>query len=262
MSGDKSDRSPGESSASWDAAADWWKDRSDAGDPYREFVHGPALLRACGDVKGLNILDVGCGSGYFSRVLARAGANVQAIDYSGSLVELAANEEERDQLGIEYRQLDAALVGEGFGEQRFDLVTGCMSIADIEELDTALGGIFKVLKSGGRFCFSLPHPFASPPENRWNQELDNWAGGRMFTRYYGRRRVASGLNRISGKPDGPEIRLWHMPVSDWQDLLIDSGFLVDRVIEPRPTPDQVEEHPQFERIAEIPEFMVIAASRT
>ena len=249
------------SSASWDVAADWWKTRTDGNDPYRQFVHGPALLSACGDVKGLNILDVGCGAGYFSRLLSQEGGSVVALDYSANLVHLAEEEEKKSPLGIKYEQLDAAELSNRFENETFDLVTGCMSIADIRELDAALEGIRNVRRPGGKFCFSLPHPIASPPENRWLSEESTGGSGRVLHRYFGRRRVSSGLNRISGKPDGPELELWHMPISDWLELLASYGITVDQLTEPRPTREMVKKHPALKRISEIPEFLVISGTR-
>lgn len=251
-----------DSGESWDVVAEWWEDRTDGNDVYREHVHGPALLGACGVVDGLDVLDVGCGSGYFSRELARAGARVQAFDYSKNLVGLADEREQVDGLGIDYQVLDAVRLADNYGLERLDVVTGCMSITDIEELDAALDGVFRVLKPGGAFCFSLPHPFATPPENRWWLDDDSGESGRSFTRYFGRRRVASGLNRVAGKPDGPEIQVWHMPISEWLELLSEIGFVVERVIEPQPTAEQAKAHPLLARIANIPEFMVISARRT
>jgi SAM-dependent methyltransferase len=230
-----------ESSAVWDAAAEWWKERTEENDPYRLFVHGPALSDACGDVDGLDVLDVGCGAGYFSSKLAGAGARVQAFEYSEYLVALAADEESRQPLGIQYEHLDAGLISDRFEPQSFDLVTGCMSIADIFPLDAALVGIHSVLKIG----FSLPHPIATPPGNRWQKDPDNGFEGRMMSSYFGRRRVVSGLNRVVGKAEGPDIKVWHMPLSDWQQLLSDVGFAVAQFAEPHPSSAQVEEHAGF-----------------
>jgi len=67
----------------WEDAADSWEDFVESGkDWYRHGLHGPALMRACGDVKGLRVLDLGCGQGFFSRTLAKAGAEVCALDLS------------------------------------------------------------------------------------------------------------------------------------------------------------------------------------
>jgi 2-polyprenyl-3-methyl-5-hydroxy-6-metoxy-1,4-benzoquinol methylase len=260
------DLAPGNSnddtSAAWDAAADWWKERTEESDPYRQFVHGPALLEACGDVEGLEVLDVGCGAGYFSRQLARRGAHVQAFDYSGNLVTLAADEEAENPLGIVYERLDAGLISDRFEPQRFDLVSGCMSIADISPLDAALVGIHSVLKPDGKFCFSLPHPIASPPGNRWQRDPDNGFEGRIMSSYFGRRFVRSGLNNVVGKTEGPEIKIWHMPVSEWQQLLTGIGFAVARLAEPHPSPAQIEKHAGLNWRPSWPEFMVISTTRT
>ena len=258
----ESNTDSGQPSAAWDAAAEWWQDRVESGDPFREYVHGPALLESCGAVDRKKILDVGCGAGYFSRLLAQLGAIVDAFDYSEELVKLASRVERKEPKGITYRRLDGGDVGDTYPHRSSDLVTGCMSIADIERLDEALMGIRDVLAPGGRFCFSLPHPISTPPENRWQERNKDGTSGRYVVRYFERRRVASGLNRIMGKPVGPEISLWHMPISDWHQLLTRNGFVVNRIIEPSPTPEQVKQVDSLARISDVPEFLIFVATRT
>jgi len=68
---------------SWDRAAEAYAEGQASGrDYYRYEFLGPAQVAACGDVAGLRLLDVGCGSGYFAREMARRGARVSGLDIS------------------------------------------------------------------------------------------------------------------------------------------------------------------------------------
>src|SRR5205823_2667250 len=68
----------------------------------------PTFLRVVGDVRGLYVLDLGCGNGYLSRRFAQAGAKVVAVDASAPVIERARARESQEPLGIEYHVADAA----------------------------------------------------------------------------------------------------------------------------------------------------------
>ena len=75
--------------ACWDRAADIYaKGQASGVDYYRYDFFGPAQLAMCGEVRGLSILDVGCGNGYFSRALARLGARRVSRPEGGTVYEL------------------------------------------------------------------------------------------------------------------------------------------------------------------------------
>src|SRR5262245_55813919 len=86
---------------SWDRVADAYAENQATGrDHYRYAFFGPAQLAMCGDVRGLNVLDLGCGNGYFSRALARLGARVTGIDISPRMIAHAREQEAAEPLGI------------------------------------------------------------------------------------------------------------------------------------------------------------------
>src|SRR5262245_963786 len=92
---------------SWDQAANPYTTGQASGlDHYRYDFFGPAQVTICGDVRGLRLLDVGCGSGYFAREMASRGARVTAIDISPRMIELAQRRESESPLGIEYDVAD------------------------------------------------------------------------------------------------------------------------------------------------------------
>ena len=99
----------------WDRAADGYAAGQDGGlDFYRHEFFGPAQVTLCGDVGGLRLLDVGCGTGYFAREMAARGARVTAIDISSRMIELAGQREAAAPGGITYLPLDAADLAAAF----------------------------------------------------------------------------------------------------------------------------------------------------
>lgn len=77
--------------------------------PFREHVEAYSFLNAVGDIVGRDVLDLGCGSGLYTRRLRRAGAaRAVGVDESAAMVEHARRREEREGLGVEYLAANAA----------------------------------------------------------------------------------------------------------------------------------------------------------
>ncbi|MDG3007178.1 class I SAM-dependent methyltransferase [Paludisphaera mucosa] len=240
----------------WNAGADAFADFVDSGaDYYRGLVHGPALLAACGDVRGASVLDLGCGHGYFSRLLAGAEASVLGVDVSEALLERAIEREAADALGIEYRLMDAAQVGSGLEGRRFDLVTGCMSLQDMSEPAEVFTGVSRLLGAGGRMVFSVPHPGTDLTFREWKRDERG-------------RKLALCLDRYF--ESGPAVCDWSMArlkypwktpfrrhtLAEWSTLIRDAGFVIRSLLEPRPDAALVREHPNLEDCFRMPFFLI------
>lgn len=107
----------------------------------------------CRDVTpGMRVLELGCGAGYFTRELARTGADITAIDISSDLLELArAN---CSAANVRYEIQDAAALT--YAEATFDSVVGS-SILHHLQIDPAVAEIYRVLKPGGSIHFTEPN---------------------------------------------------------------------------------------------------------
>ena len=149
----------------WDENAEAWTKLSRAGyDVYRDFLNTPAFIEMLPDVRGLRGLDIGCGEGSNTRLLAGRGARVVAVDVSEKFIAFAREEEARRPMGIEYQV--ASAVELPFPEASFDFAVAFMSMMDIPEYEKALAEAFRVLRPGGFLQFSITHPCSDTPHRR------------------------------------------------------------------------------------------------
>src|SRR5262245_63192282 len=92
----------------WNENAEVWTRLARSGyDVYRDFLNTPAFFEMLPDVRGLSGLDIGCGEGHNTRLLAERGARVAAVDISDGFIEYAKQEEERAPRNMDYRLASA-----------------------------------------------------------------------------------------------------------------------------------------------------------
>jgi SAM-dependent methyltransferase len=101
---------------------------------------------------GMRVLELGCGTGYFTRELARSGANIVAIDVSPELLEIArAN---CSAPNVQYQIQNAYSLS--YAEAVFDSIVGS-SVLHHLEIKEALRNIYRVLKPAGTIYFTEPN---------------------------------------------------------------------------------------------------------
>ncbi len=98
-------------------------------------------------LKGLNILDIGCGGGLLCEPMARLGATVTGIDASEKNIHIAALHAEQSGLNITYRHITAeALLATG---ERFDLVLNMEVVEHVAQPEQFLKDSAGLVKEGG-----------------------------------------------------------------------------------------------------------------
>ena len=129
-------------------------------------LHRPELYtfgQRIGDVRGISVLDLGCGEGFYTRRLRQLGAaRIVGVDISAGMIALAQQEEDRAPLGIQYRVADVRDAGP-LGA--FDLVVSFFMLNHAESRADLLAmcqGIAANLKPGGRF-FGFNNNLDLPP---------------------------------------------------------------------------------------------------
>jgi 2-polyprenyl-3-methyl-5-hydroxy-6-metoxy-1,4-benzoquinol methylase len=240
-------------SAQWDAAAESWVDFVRQGkDYYRDELNNPAFFSLLGSIDGQLVLDLACGEGYNTRKLARKGAVVTGVDFSQRLIDLAKTEEAKDRLNIDYHLSDAARLKEFYADH-FDLVTCFMALQDIENYEKAISEVCRVLKAKGRFVFSITQTsFVIIVED----------GNRISTnvKYFGvaEDHIYWKMERLL-KPF--ETTSFHRTLTDYSRVLHDNGFLIKRLVEPRPTRKGLKKHPPLRQVLLRPHSIIIECQK-
>ena len=106
------------------------------------------------ELKGKNVLDIGCGYGNLAFCMARAGANVRAIDIDGDRIEKAKQYNKHDNVKYEATHLDSLNSGE------FDVVTLFDVLEHVSEYSRLLTDVKDKVKKGG-YVFIEYNPYYS-----------------------------------------------------------------------------------------------------
>jgi 2-polyprenyl-3-methyl-5-hydroxy-6-metoxy-1,4-benzoquinol methylase len=101
---------------------------------------------------GMNVLELGCGTGYFTRELAHSGAHIVAVDVSPELLEIA--KADCSMTNVFYEIQNACAMS--YRDAVFDSVLGS-SVLHHLEIREALSEIYRVLKVGGTIYFTEPN---------------------------------------------------------------------------------------------------------
>ncbi len=247
-----------EGASSWEAIANGWAERIRTRTEWARpvLLDGPHL-ELVGNVAGASVLDAGCGEGRFARMLAERGAKVSAIDLSTKMIEHALRIESEEPLGVDYQVRDMCALP--FAAETFDLVVAYLSIIDVEDYETALSEITRVLKPGGRFIFSLVHPCFSPPVWGWEPREPGKIPLRDKDRLF--RKVdnyfPSTEIRFRMWPTAPaETINYHRPVSEYAHACRSNGLLIKDIVEPTPDPELAERLDYLKGEFRAPTFMI------
>jgi SAM-dependent methyltransferase len=188
----------------------------------------PATIALLGDVSGRRVLEAGCGPGALTAWLADHGADVTALDVSPEMVRLA-----RERVGRRAKILEADLAQPlTFAADRsMGLVVASLVLHYVQDWTPVLAEFHRVLADDGAVVFSTHHPamdwqLHSPGDYfAVKQVTETWEkGGQAY-----------------------EVTFWRRPLTAITRAIADSGFLIERLVEPGPVPGLGERDPRADR---------------
>lgn len=150
----------------WEAEAENWARfaRTPGLDRAHQNINLPAL-RDLLPAPGHRTLDLGCGEGRLTAILASLGHRVVGIDTAPTMVRLAASGPDP----VPAVRADAARLP--FRAGTFDLVVAYMCLHDMDMLAPVVQEVGRVLDDLGRLCLAIPHPLNTAGAFR-DQEAD------------------------------------------------------------------------------------------
>ena len=197
--------------------------------PHNAHYDRPPVLSLLPPVSGRRVLDAGCGPGAYAEWMADHGAEVVALDVSPRMVEHA-----RRRLGFR------AAVHQADLGQPLDYV---------RDWRWPLGEFFRVLRTPGWLVFSVAHPF--------DEFYDHHPHGSYFD-----------VEAVEMTFDWPaygvreRIPYFRRPLSAMLDPLFSAGFRLERMLEPRPTPEfRSGDARDYEKLMRQPGFLCVRAAK-
>jgi len=181
-------------------------------------------LQLLGDVAGFHILDLGCGGGQNSVVLAQQSALVTGVDWSEMQIEHARRLAAANGVLVEFMLRNGEDL-RTFDRDTYDVVFSSNTLPYIADMPRCLAGCAHVLRPGGRLVFSLDHPARACFFDEEMGEVLPYPTRSYFAE-----------SPIRWRFDGTQVRMesYHRTLATWVGLLLHAGFSLTSLVEPPP----------------------------
>ena len=210
---------------------------------WHKYLEKPAMTSLLKPiVKNKIVLDLGCGSGIYTKKLNSFGAQVKGLDLSKSLIEIAKKENSK----INFFVGDAKKTP--FDNSQFDIVSSSLMVHYFKKLVPLFKEVSRILKKKGIFVFSITHPI-----NEVITKKDNLF---KFTDYFHRRKYGWEMQ------SGMKVKNYHHTFEDIVNSLNDSGFIIERVLEKKPPLSSKKINlPAYKKAGICPSSLIIKAKK-
>lgn len=213
-------------STSWGTVAEWYGDYLEKEDTYQSEVILPNLLRLVGAHKGMRVLDLACGQGFFAHALTQTGAQVVGADIAPELIAQARKNVPHVTFHVTpASKLAFAKDGE------FDVAVCVLALQNIEDIAAVFAEVRRVLKQDARFIAVLNHPaFRVLRRSSWGWDAEHGVQYRRVDGYLSGARIAVDMNPGS-KSKSMNTISYHRSLQDFFKPLAKAGLAVTRLEE-------------------------------
>jgi ubiquinone/menaquinone biosynthesis C-methylase UbiE len=197
---------------------------------YGPLCPGDKTLQLLGDLTGKTVLEMGCGAGQNALALSRRGAVVSGIDFSETQISQAEELALSAGANISFHAADICALPM-FANASFDLVFSSCAIAFVKDFELAFTEAFRLAKNGALFVLSDMHPL--------QYILDETNNGVQFNHPYPFNPIRLDWSWEFKDGGSGEVkagfRHYVRSLSTYHNALFETGFIVEKILEPKST---------------------------
>jgi ubiquinone/menaquinone biosynthesis C-methylase UbiE len=208
------------------------------------------MLDACGDVRGLRVLDSGCGEGRFSRILLSRGAGqVLGVDLCEPMIvaaaELATGKDS-------YVLADVQDLG-FLRDRTFDLAVSYLNQCDVPDFEANSREVFRVLRPGARLVIANLHPMRSATGN-WYRNEDGVKLHVVLDRYFEEGKRHWRMLDV-------DFTTFHRTLATYLRRYRQAGFRIEEIIEPTVNAENLKRFPELDDELRVPNFIIVVLEK-
>ncbi len=211
---------------SWGGVADWYFDHLTSPDSYHNKVVLPNLIRFMDIHTGEKVLDLACGTGFFSHHFFAAGADVVGVDIGKELIALARKNVDPKVTFFVSSADDLSMITDG-SINKIACVLAIQNIADIKKM---MAECERVLVPGGKMYIVMNHPaFRIPKGSSWGWDEENKLQYRRVDQYLSEKKV--NIDMHPGKASDEQTVSFHRSLQMFMKVFHAHHFAITRLEE-------------------------------
>ena len=174
-------------------------------------------LKLLGNLRGKKVLEIGCGGAQCGIAMAKQGAYVTGIDISEKQLEFARNLAKKNNVNVKFYQGDIVSLKQ-IKSNTQDFVFTAWALHYVGDLEKCFKEVYRVLKKGGIFVLSTPHPFYDTVNSKTLKIIRSYFKNGKHTEVYSDKTKT--------------FVFFDHTFADITNAIVNAGLQIEKVIEP------------------------------
>jgi 2-polyprenyl-3-methyl-5-hydroxy-6-metoxy-1,4-benzoquinol methylase len=197
---------------------------------FNDYIELPAVMN---EIQKMNLkpettLDIGCGAGFYTKEFANQSKQVTALDVSSEMLKIAKKYCSQELENTKYNNIEfmhSSLERSKLIHKYYDLVLGTFMLGYFKDLNIFFKKIKYTIKRNGKLIVSSLHPIRLfSKRNKDEYCVKNYFDNDYYESDF-----------ISSEYDTLKLKRW--TIEEITSCAFDNGFLIEKILEPKPILD-------------------------